>query len=78
MDCRLHYKQQPESQRFYFKPTRSENKPATDLSPTAVKKSDNTVRVVPNTDSFYMNSGRELPCQFDQRTGTNLTSHWRN
>ena len=25
-----------------------------------------------------MNSGRELPCQFDQRVGTNLTSHWRN
>ncbi len=25
-----------------------------------------------------MNSGRELPCQFEQRSGTALTSHWRN
>ena len=25
-----------------------------------------------------MNSGRDLPCQYEQRTGTALTSHWRN
>jgi hypothetical protein len=24
-----------------------------------------------------MNSGRELPCQLESRTGTALTSHWR-
>ena len=29
-------------------------------------------------DSFYMNSGREVPCQFDNRTGTPLTSYWRD
>ena len=48
------------------------------MSPKAVKKAAEAVEPKRNVDSFYMNSGRELPCQFDQRVGTNLTSHWRD
>ena len=64
MDCRLHYKKEKQEERYYFKPTRSENKPATDLSPKAVKKAEEFAdKKQGPIDSFYMNSGRELPCQ---------------
>lgn len=79
MDCRFHYKTQKPQDRHFFIPMRPENKPATELSPKAVKLSHTAVARRPGPiDSFYMNTGRELPCQLEARTGTALTSHWRD
>ena len=39
LDFRFHYKTQKQTERSFFDPVRPENKPATDLSPKAVKKS---------------------------------------
>lgn len=58
MDCRVHYKKEKEEERFYFILKREENKPATELSPKAVKKAEDTVRISKTIDSFFMNSGR--------------------
>jgi len=59
MDCRFHYKKQKPAEREFFMPSRQENKPATDLSPRAVKKSEDFIRKKTGPiDSFYMNSGR--------------------
>lgn len=79
MDCRFHYKRQKDEEgKKFFDSVRPENKPSTDLSPEAVERAMQTVRVTPRVDSFFMNSGRELPCQFEQRSGTELNSHWRD
>ena len=79
MDCRIHYKQQSEGERYFFKTARPENLPATNLSPKAVDSAKKrTRRKSGPIDSFYMNSGRDLPSQFDNRTGTALTEHWRD
>lgn len=48
-----------------------------ELSAEGVRKALKMTLRSNNTDSFFMNSGRELPCQLESRTGTALTSHWR-
>lgn len=59
MDCRFHHKKQKQTEREFFVSARPENKPATDLSPRAVKRSEDFVQKKAGPiDSFYMNSGR--------------------
>lgn len=59
MDCRFHYKRQPQEERTFFVTARPENKPATDLSPKAVKQAEDYAKKRNGPiDSYYMNSGR--------------------
>jgi len=59
MNCRIFYKKQKEVERSFFNTVRPENKPATELSPTAVKNAEDALRIKSNSiDTFYMNSGR--------------------
>ena len=55
----IEFKKQKQTEREFFVTARPENKPTTDLSPRAVKRSEDFVhKKAGPIDSFYMNSGR--------------------
>lgn len=77
MQCNFNYKTEKKLPRQFYTPRRSEDDPATYLPHSKVMKSyEKCVKNNAATDNFYMNTGRELPCQLDNRVNTNLTNYY--